>query len=1197
MSLRRYFHPTIWSRGQEYYHSDLVTDFKAEGTHFSAKVQGTRPYDVMLNVSDDNLYKARCSCPYAADGSFCKHEAALAARVQFYLGHERRISAVTVHPFGPEPKDDGKDRSGFFDLDVSCRRLEVKENDLALAENFISSGKTEISSLGSDYGGVFDENEALRIEGTVSDAYDTIRVSAIVGRKQLIRVQCSEYACYGRNSGYYSVAGCCPHVLALLLMARQRLRERPFSYGTSRTGRYLMSFFDGDRGAVQPQDRQPVVRLEPRVASADSGRIFVDFRCGTEKLYLIKNAAALFGAESRREVFETDTLKLDFSRVTFSADCAELAGWAGKAVIAQAHILQTVAENNHLTMGRTAMSRILLSEHLLDAFFEWGLGKTLPYAGGMYKKITLCEGMLRVRFTVSPRRDQTGFIGVSVLGKVPVIQFTDRYAYYIEDDRFMRCTAEELRPIRRILETVDMSGNVAFTIGRNDLPGFYHQVLPTLRECAEVIEEEPEAVVPYVPPKPGFVFCLDYQNGTVMMRPLAVYGETEYPLYDGDMLQRDAGAESRVADKIAPLFTEWDAVTKEYVLEADEERLYRFLTEDLDMLAELGEIRATDRFSALRVRRRWKLSAGVRLESGVLDLRLLSDELSQEELTELLSAYAAKKRYHRLKDGSFISMEQNELDQLDALFEAAHVPLKEFISGHMHLPQYRALYLDRVLEEHDGIISQRSRHFRELIKSFKTISDSDYEPPESLAGVLRPYQRAGYQWLMTLYECGFGGILADDMGLGKTLQMIALFEQLRLTRPETTQLVICPTSLVYNWIDELHRFAPEIKALAVAGTRGAREALLSQAGNQHVLVTSYDQFKRDVADYEALNIHVAVLDEAQFIKNQASAAAKSVKALRCAHRFAMTGTPVENRLSELWSIFDFLMPGFLYGYETFRRELESPIVKREDAYARERLRRMVSPFILRRLKKDVLRDLPDKNEERRRVALDGKQRRLYDAQVLKLKHLLDEETEEGFRRSKLQVLAELTRLRQICCDPSLLYDDYADGSAKREALMDLLHTAVSGGHKVLVFSQFTSMLSLIEQDIRAEGFTYMLLTGDTDKKERLRMANAFNTDGTDLFLISLRAGGTGLNLVGADIVIHYDPWWNLAVEQQATDRAHRIGQTRAVTVYKLIAKDTVEERIIALQDSKRDLAEGILSGEGVSLKDLSKEDLMELIGS
>ena len=1195
MSLRDYFSSTMWARGQEYYRAGRVGSFEAKGNNYEATVRGSRLYSVRIKATKDALYAASCTCPYAVGGTRCKHEAAVAARIQYYLTHERKVSPRTIRPFTGKPVDDGKDRGGFFDVDVACGKLETNEEDLAIAEEYIRSGSVVGLRCVNSYDRYFSE-DALLISGQIGEGGNRILVGAQIGKEHLHTVRCSDYACSGRNGGYYNIRSCCPHVLALLLQARVRLRERPCSYGTDRLGSYLMSFFDDGADRSQEQERQRCVRLEPRLVLDAQARLYVDFKCGTDKLYQLKDPERLFAAETRRESFEKDNLKLDFSQVTFTEECEALAQWAGTAIGAQNQILNTAAQGNGY-VHRSDLNRVLLSDQQLDTFFDWGNGRTLAFTGGGYRRITLGYGGLRLRFTVSPLRDQSGFVGVRVEGQMPRLYFTDHYVYYIEGDRFYRCPADELRPVRRILEASRSYDGISFTIGRNDLSRFYHTVLPMLRSCAEVTEIQQEAVVPYVPPKPAFAFCLDYENNTVLMRPLAIYGETEYPLYEGEMLNRDAGAESRVAERIAPLFTEWDPVSKEYVLETDEERLYCFLTEDLDRLSELGEIRATERFSALRVRRRWKLTVGVSLESGVLDLSLLSEDLNQEELAELLQAYAAKKRYHRLRDGSFISVEQDGLSQLDALFEAAHVPLREFISGHMHLPQYRALYLDRVLEEHEDVVANRSRHFRELIKSFKTISDSDYEPTEALAPVLRPYQREGYQWLMTLYDRGFGGILADDMGLGKTVQMIALFDRLRIARPETTQLVICPTSLVYNWIDEIHRFAPELKAQAVAGTPAARAAVIREAGDRHVLVTSYDTFKRDVAEYEPLNIHVAVLDEAQFIKNQSSAAARSVKALRCAHRFAMTGTPVENRLSELWSIFDFLMPGFLYGYETFRRELETPIVKHEDASARERLRRMVSPFILRRLKQDVLRDLPDKNEERRRVALDGKQRKLYDAQVLKLKRLLDAETDEGFRRSKLQVLAELTRLRQICCDPTLLYEDYADESAKREALMDLLRTAVSGGHKVLVFSQFTSMLSLIEADIRAEGLSYMLLTGDTDKKERLRMANAFNTDETNVFLISLRAGGTGLNLTGADIVIHYDPWWNLAVEQQATDRAHRIGQTRAVTVYKLIAKDTVEERIVALQDTKRDLAEGILSGEGVSLKDLSKEDLMELIGS
>ena len=312
-------------------------------------------------------------------------------------------------------------------------------------------------------------------------------------------------------------------------------------------------------------------------------------------------------------------------------------------------------------------------------------------------------------------------------------------------------------------------------------------------------------------------------------------------------------------------------------------------------------------------------------------------------------------------------------------------------------------------------------------------------------------------------------------------------------------------------------------------------------------------------------------------------------------RLALTGTPIENRLSELWSIFDYLMPGFLYKYETFRKSFETPIVKNKDNDASERLRQMTAPFILRRLKKDVLRDLPDKLEEIRYAKPEKKQLDLYNGQLVHMQKLLKNQNEEEFNKNKLKVLTELTRIRQICCDPSLCFEDYNGGSAKREACMELIASAAESGHKMLVFSQFTSMLELLENDLKAAGFTWYKITGSTPKEERIHLVKAFNEDSVPVFLISLKAGGTGLNLTGADIVIHYDPWWNLAVQNQATDRAHRLGQTKTVTVYKLIMKDSIEEKILKMQEAKKDLADEILKGENGNLGSLSQEELRALI--
>ncbi|MGN0204332.1 MAG: DEAD/DEAH box helicase, partial [Coprococcus sp.] len=391
------------------------------------------------------------------------------------------------------------------------------------------------------------------------------------------------------------------------------------------------------------------------------------------------------------------------------------------------------------------------------------------------------------------------------------------------------------------------------------------------------------------------------------------------------------------------------------------------------------------------------------------------------------------------------------------------------------------------------------------------------------------------------------------------------------------------------------RFAPQLNVCMVTGTQKERSEKLKHYGDYDVLVTSYDLLKRDIAEYEECSFLCQVLDEAQFIKNHTTAAAKAVKLIHSKTRYALTGTPIENRLSEMWSIFDFLMPGFLYGYDVFKKEIETPIVKNQDKDAMERLKRMVSPFILRRLKKDVLKDLPDKLEKVHYAKFDNAQQKLYDGQVTHMQMMLEQQQDSDFGREKLKILAELTRIRQICCDPSLIYENYKGGSAKREACMELIHQGIEGEHRMLIFSQFTSMLELLEKELDDRRIPYYKITGETPKEKRIQMVHDFNEGDTPVFLISLKAGGTGLNLTGADMVIHYDPWWNLAVQNQATDRAHRIGQTNTVTVYKLIAKDSVEEKILKMQEKKKDLAEEILSGETGGLSALSKEELLELL--
>lgn len=667
----------------------------------------------------------------------------------------------------------------------------------------------------------------------------------------------------------------------------------------------------------------------------------------------------------------------------------------------------------------------------------------------------------------------------------------------------------------------------------------------------------------------------------------------------------DKRQEERVRDAVKGYFPNIDAPNSKYAQDKTDDNVYEILNDGVNTLLRYGDVHATEKFEKMKLRNVPQIQVGVKMNSNLLDLVVHPTELTSEELLELLQSYRKKKKYHLLNNGTFISLEhQDTLRFVDELFQKLDVPMKDFVEGKMHLPVYRAYYLNHMLEEHDDVASDRDHGFRQLVKDFESISESEYDVPESLKDVLRPYQVYAYQWMRTIADAHFGGILADDMGLGKTLETISvLLAEKEQACPDPylhgkeagidPAIVICPASLVFNWQMEFEKWAPTLKTAVVVGAPDDREMIINSCGKYDVLITSYDLLKRDIDTYEGKRFSYQIVDEAQYIKNPGAAVSKSVKIIDSKVRFALTGTPIENRLSELWSIFDYLMPGFLYTYNSFKEKFEGPITRGKDEETTKQLKKMVSPFILRRLKEDVLSDLPAKNEEIQYAVFDKLQRELYEAEVVQIRNLINNMGTSG--GEKLEVLAELTRLRQICCDPSLVSDNYKGASAKRESAIELIKTAIDGEHKVLLFSQFTSMLALLEKDLQKEGIPYYKIIGDTPKEERLQLVRHFNDDDTPVFLISLKAGGTGLNLTGADVVIHYDPWWNLAAQNQATDRAHRIGQTRPVAVYKLIAAATIEEKIIKMQAAKKDLADAILAGTSESLASLTKDELMSLL--
>jgi superfamily II DNA or RNA helicase len=703
----------------------------------------------------------------------------------------------------------------------------------------------------------------------------------------------------------------------------------------------------------------------------------------------------------------------------------------------------------------------------------------------------------------------------------------------------------------------------------------------TLRGSGDIVEARVRLKVGYdqfeydVPPS-GFPQPLAFQTpARGAARPIVV--------------RRDVGSELGAVQQLLNLGFAVDESGEELIARAD--AAIAFWTSGIASLPAEWERLIPDDLAAVTVRDK-SLAPRARVSSGVdwlsLDMIFESDGVAADE-QELRECLESGRRLVRLKDGTYAPV---QADQVNEILERMAEIYATGGAG-KKLPLAQAGRVQDLLSLINN--SNVTPAAKELFSRLQSVEEIEQIPkPRSLKATLRPYQKEGFSWLGFLHELKTGGILADDMGLGKTVQTIALLVWLKAkSKTKIMHLVVAPTSVVPNWLREIDKFAPTLNAIAWHGPD--REKLVDKLEDTDVIVTSYALVRRDEEFFRSQNFYYVILDEAQHIKNPVSATARAVKKLQSQHRLALTGTPIENRLSEIWSIFDFVSPGLLGDLNRFEEKFSRPI-ERGDRTAAEKLRAAIHRFVLRRDKLDVAKDLPPKIEQDILVPMADEQTKLY-AQILRQvrESVMSEVEKQGLAKAKIQILAALTRLRQVACDPRLMKLEgewTADTSGKLGALREIMQEAVAGGHRVLIFSQFVEMLNLIRNVLDEEGMRYEWLTGAT--KDRIERVDHFNEDASvSAFLISLKAGGTGLNLVGADTVIHFDPWWNPAVEDQATDRAHRIGQSKTVSVYRLIAKDSVEEKILQLSEKKRALVANVLSSEA-PLKGLTKQDVEDL---
>lgn len=674
-----------------------------------------------------------------------------------------------------------------------------------------------------------------------------------------------------------------------------------------------------------------------------------------------------------------------------------------------------------------------------------------------------------------------------------------------------------------------------------------------------------------------------YHYGALTINPFTT--DTQDVADDEVILIRDAEREQAIMQTIesSSLKIKGDKL----YMEKEEEKLYDFLYRVLPDLAEKAEIYTSDAVRSLILPKHVTPVTSVDLDTSGnwLDVNFDMDGIEEDDIQRLLQSVVEKKRYYRLPNGAFVSLESEQFQTIRQLFDEVGLHPSELTQNKVQLPVYRGLQVEDIIGRGNKYAAKYSKTFRRLVQHLKQPEELDFQVPETLNATLRDYQTAGFQWLKTLSHYRLGGILADDMGLGKTIQAITyLLSEKREGRMQGQALIVVPASLVYNWQNELTKFAPELDTTVVTGTPSERNRLLKRSEKPDVLITSYPLLRQDSAKYSELTFDVLLLDEAQMIKNHHTKTFAAVQKIKAAQRFALSGTPIENALDELWSIFQAIMPGFFADHASFR---ELPP---------ERVAKMARPFILRRVKKEVLQELPEKIETEHLLDLTKDQKALYLAYLDKTR----QETkatlqQDGFAKGRMKILAALTRLRQICCHPSLFLENYDGKSGKLEQLSELATTAVTGGKRLLIFSQFTSMLQIIRERFKQEGINCFYLDGQTPSKERVEMAEAFNAGEKDAFLVSLKAGGTGMNLTGADTVFLYDLWWNPAVEEQAAGRAHRIGQKNVVHVVRLIARGTIEEKIYEMQQKKRALIEQVIQPGETKLTSLTEEEIRDIL--
>lgn len=950
------------------------------------------------------------------------------------------------------------------------------------------------------------------------------------------------------------------------------------------------------------------IHIEPKIIySKFNNTIKLEIKIGEKQFYKVKSLPEFYDRFLNEEKFKYGS-KLEFvhTRDKFVEEDRKLLDF----VLKYAEIIKYANESStgyDYYTKRLGEDSILLSNTGLDELFLC-LENRAVLMESQYgtESIVFTPKEPEIKFNLK----QSTLTSYKITPNIDVYTYTiysgKKYTYLLLDKKLYRCSKKYKETIIRLLEIFRKNFTNEIIIPNSQLSMFFSVVEPNIKQTLSIDDEAYKNIKQFIPSPLFAQLYLDYNEKNYIVAELKfLYDDvTINPLNEqpeDSKIIRNKIKEARLIDMFVESGFMLDGKKHRLVL-ANEEKIYKFLTEDINSYMKNFEILATDNFKEKEIKSSSNISLGVKIENNLLDIDFTNLNFDPAELQEIMRQYKLKKRYHRLKDGSFINLEDNEtIKFIDSITEDIDVDYSKIKNGELRLPMYRALYLDKILDKNEFIKVNKDENYKSLVERLdvKQIEGS-MQMPSLLNANLREYQKIGVQWLQMLDFYGLGGILADDMGLGKTVQILCVICSYLEKHKENSKpiMVVCPSSLCLNWQNEIEKFTTGVTSQVIHGSLEARKKQIENIKNYNIVITSYELLKRDIDEYKKseTQFKFIIADEAQYIKNNNTQNAKAIKNINAETRYALTGTPIENSLSELWSIFDFIMPGYLFGYRKFKEMYETPIVRDADEYATNKLKKLIEPFVLRRIKKEVLTELPDKMITILNSQMTDEQQDIYLSYLARAKKdVMEEIQENGIEKSQIKILALLTRLRQICCHPSLFIENYKGESGKLNQCIEIIKDAIQSGHKILLFSGYTAMFDIIEKELKKEKIEYLKLTGQTKVSDRVNLVDEFNNSpDKKLFLISLKAGGTGLNLVGADMVIHYDPWWNLSAENQATDRTYRIGQKRNVQVYKLITKNSIEEKIYELQKRKESLIDSMISTNQTFINKLSKEEIMNL---